>query len=45
MNEILQTTVNAIVSQFNARVEEAHGDVTLHVLNNRGGGGMPGITG
>jgi NADH-quinone oxidoreductase subunit C len=35
MNEILQTTVNAIVSQFNARVEEAHGDVTLHVLNNQ----------
>jgi NADH-quinone oxidoreductase subunit C len=31
MNETLQTTVNAIVERFKAQVDEAHGDVTLHV--------------
>lgn len=33
MNETLQTAVNAIVDRFKAQVEEAHGDVTLHVQN------------
>lgn len=35
MNETLQTAVNAIVDKFNAKVEEAHGEVTLHVQNNQ----------